>query len=67
MDSLRVRVKTNMKKDEILSRGDCWVVAVAAPAIDNKANVRLVKFLSKELGRQLRIKSGLRSKEKVLI
>ena len=42
-------------------------VAVAAPADKGKANLELVKFLSKELKRQVRIKSGVTKKEKVLV
>lgn len=67
-DSFRVRVKPSARKDEILSYGDgVLFVAVAAPAHEGKANLRLVKFLSKELGRQVRLKSGATGKEKTLI
>lgn len=43
------------------------LVEVAAPAHEGKANVALVKFLSKELGHQVRIKSGQTKKEKLLV
>ena len=42
-------------------------VAVAEPAEDNKANIELIKFLSKQLGKKIRILRGLKSKEKLLI
>ncbi len=66
MDSFTVLVKANAAKDEIVSKGDLWKVSVAAPAMNGKANIKLVKFLSKELGRQVRIKSGLTSKKKII-
>ena len=47
--------------------GSRLVVEVGAPAKDNKANLELVRFLSKELKMPLRIKSGLTSKNKVLV
>ena len=66
--SFKVKVKPGAKKDMIISFLDnCLVVEIAAPADKNKANLRLVKFLSKHLGQQVRIKSGQASKEKVLV
>jgi hypothetical protein len=64
---LRVHVKPNARTTEILERGDGFLkVAVAAPPDKNKANKELVRFLSKELKRKVRIKSGLTSKEKII-
>ena len=64
---IRVKVKPNAKKTRIVSHEeDLLKVEVAAPAEDNKANIELVKFLSKKLKKKVRIKSGFRSKEKVL-
>lgn len=66
--SFKVKVKPLAKKDRIISFVDgVLVVEVAAPADKNKANLRLIKFLSRELGGQVRIKSGLANKEKTLI
>lgn len=63
-----VRVKANSSRTEILSFDqDILLVAIKAPADKNKANTELVKFLSKELGCAVRIKSGLTSKEKKLM
>ncbi len=41
-------------------------VAIAAPPEDNKANLELVKFLSRKLKKQVRIASGFGSKTKIL-
>ena len=64
---LRVRVKPNARKTEILKRGNCWEIAVAAPADKDKANRELIRFLSRELKRRVQIKSGLRGREKLLL
>lgn len=41
-------------------------IALKAPAEDNKANVELIKFLSRETGKHARILKGLRSRTKVV-
>ncbi len=64
---LFVIVKPNSKKTEILSwDGKIMKVAVSEPAEDNKANIALIKFLSKKLGKTVRITKGLTSKKKLL-
>lgn len=66
--SFKVRVKPGAREDRIVSYEDgVLLVEVAAPADKQKANVRLVKFLSKRLGLQVRLKSGRTSKEKLLV
>lgn len=66
--AFKVRVKPNARKNAIVSFVDgVLVVEVAAPADKHKANVELVKFLSRQLGYQVRIKSGQTSKEKTLV
>lgn len=67
MNFLSVHVKPNAKKTEILSKGETWEIAVAAPADKDKANKELVRFLSKELKRKVKIKSGLKNRDKLLI
>lgn len=63
----KVKIKPNAKKSEILNQeADTWHIAVKAPAEDNKANKELVRFLSKKLKKRVRIKSGLKSKTKIL-
>ena len=67
--SITILVKPNAKKTEILGWDEtkhAWRVAIASPAVENKANVEVVKFFSRLVGKQVRIRSGLRSKEKVL-
>jgi uncharacterized protein (TIGR00251 family) len=64
MKRFKVLVKPNAKKTEILSE-DPLKIAIAAPPDKNKANLELVKFLSKKLGR-VKIVSGHTSREKIL-
>ena len=53
-------MKPSSKKDRIVSFDEVLVVEVSASAHDGKANVALVKFLSRELKHQVRM-SGLKS------
>ena len=43
-----------------------YIIAIKEKAEDNKANIELVRFLSKELGKRVRIKTGLKFKIKIL-
>lgn len=66
--SFFVKVKAGARKDEILSwDGKHLRVAIKAQAQDGKANTALVKFLKKNLGAAVAIKSGHSSKEKRII
>ncbi|MBW2983175.1 DUF167 domain-containing protein [Candidatus Woesearchaeota archaeon] len=66
--SFRVSVKPGSRQDRIVGFSEgVLTVEVSAPADKGKANARLVRFLSKQLGYQVRVKSGLASKEKVMV
>ena len=68
-NSLKVVVRPNSSKNEILGYDDARKavkIAVKAPAEDNKANIELIKFVSKQIGHKVKISSGLTSKEKLL-
>jgi uncharacterized protein len=65
----KIIVKTNAKKNEFvgfdkLKKG--YKINIKAPAYDNKANKEIIKFISKTIGYKVMIKSGLRSKEKMI-
>ncbi len=65
----KVLIKPNSKKNEIMGfdlSKKAYIIHIKEPAEDNKANKELIRFLSKELGEKVAIKSGLRSKEKIL-
>ena len=68
-NSLKIIVKPNAKKNEILGYDEsrkAVKVAIAAQAEKGKANLEVVKFFSKLLKKPVKIKSGLTSKEKLL-
>ena len=67
---LKVKVVPNSSKNEICGlNGDALKIKIKAPAVENKANEELVKFLSKLLKipkSAITIKSGDTSKLKTL-
>ena len=66
---LRVAVKPNAKASEILEWNKAegtLRVAVAAPPEKNKANIELIKFLRKALGKRVRLVAGQTSKNKII-
>jgi len=68
-DSLKVLAKPGKRETRIVRydpEKEALVVEVGAQAEDNKANVELIKYFSKLLKRNVEIKSGHTSKQKVL-
>jgi uncharacterized protein (TIGR00251 family) len=66
---LAVHAKPNAKKTEVIEFDkdrDLLNIAIKAPADKNRANIELLKFLTKETGKKARIKSGQTSKEKII-
>jgi len=66
---LRVYVKTNARKQEILETGETLVISLRAKPIQNKANRELIGLLKKKLQistDQVQIISGLKSTNKVI-
>jgi len=45
---------------------NAYIVSVKAKPENNKANIEVIKFLSKLLKKKVRIASGLKSKEKII-
>ena len=68
MRQLLIKVKPNAPKTKIISQSsNNLVIAVAAPAENNQANIELIKFLSKKFGADVRIVRGLKGKKKVIV
>lgn len=66
---LSVIVKPCSPKNEVLgwdTERKALRVAISEPADKDKANKEVIKFFTKLLKKKVRIKVGLRSKEKVL-
>lgn len=68
---IEVHIQPNSNENKILSReGNIFKIKIKAPAVENKANEELIKFLSKELNVHrslIVIKSGKTSKKKLIL
>ena len=62
---INIKVKTNQKKFSIEKKDNVWLISVTAPPERNKANIEIIKELSKIYG-SARIVSGLKSNKKVI-
>ena len=66
-DTITIRVRPNAKKTSIVDiRDNIVFLDVASPPENNKANVEIIKFISKQLKKQVRFLRGTTSKTKVL-
>ena len=67
---ISIRVKTNARKNEVTKLEDGkFLVSVAVPPIEGKANEKVVELLAKYLGKPKRVISiirGLSSRDKVV-
>jgi uncharacterized protein (TIGR00251 family) len=64
---LSVRVKAGSGTFSIVSEGDIITIRTKSPAEDNKANMEIVKELSRLFGREVRILRGLKSRNKEIL
>ncbi|MBI2148278.1 DUF167 domain-containing protein [Candidatus Woesearchaeota archaeon] len=68
-EKFKVVIKINSSKNEIVNYDETkkiYRIILKAKPIEGEANKELIKFLSKELKRNVRIISGFRSKEKFI-
>lgn len=66
---IRVILKPNSSKNKIKefdSERNAYRIDIKAPAQDNKANIELVKFLSRALKKDIKIINGFKSREKLI-
>lgn len=68
MEVITVITKTNQKKSslEFDEKRNAYIAYVKAPPENNKANIEILKLVSKSLGKQVRIISGRTSKKKLI-
>lgn len=67
MKIITIKVKPNASETKIISqRENEFTIAIAAPAEQNKANIELIKFLSKHFKADVKIIRGLKSKNKLV-
>lgn len=66
---VRVRVRPSSSRNNLLrydEASNTLHVAVQAPPVDNKANLALVKLLSRQFKQPVRLVSGNKSKNKLV-
>lgn len=63
---LKIRVHPNSIKFQILEKANLLHVYLENEAENNKANIELIKKLSKIFGTKVNLVSGLKSKDKVV-
>lgn len=64
---LKVKVHPNSSKEEIRKINEgIYEVWLKEKAVDNKANDSLLKISKKYFGREVKIKSGLNSRKKIV-
>lgn len=66
---IRVKTKPNSRTEELSQGGDSFIVKVKEPPREGKANQAVIKLLAQHFGvpqSQVRIISGLRSRNKVI-
>ena len=64
--TLSIKVIPNSNRTELIKEENGLKLYLNAVPDKNKANLALIKFFKKELGLVVEIKSGLKSREKVL-
>ena len=67
MPTYNLKVKPNKKKTEILKITENNIIMnVKAPPENNKANIEIIKFLSKYFNKKIKIIKGQNSKNKII-
>ncbi len=65
---IKVKVKTTQPETKIIKQeNNIYHIALKSPPHNNKANLELIKFLRKHFKKPVIIKSGFKSKEKVIV
>lgn len=63
---IEIKVKPNSGKSEIIKKSDKYFAFLRSPPEDNKANMELLKLAKKYFQTEVKIVSGLKSKNKIL-
>lgn len=68
---LKIHIQPNASKTRVIGlHGDRLKIGIAAPPVDGKANAEIVRFIAKVFHlpkRQLKIKTGLSSRQKTVL
>ena len=64
---ISVRLHPNSSQEKILKRDEGFYEAwLKEKAVDNKANIALMKLLKRHFGKPIKIKTGLTSRNKII-
>jgi len=63
---INVKVKPRSEKQEIIKRDNIYEVKLKSSPKNNKANVELIKILKQYFKKDVRIKLGFKSRNKIL-
>ena len=65
---IKITVKANSKKEEIEydDEKDVYIIYVKSPAKENKANMDVIKLVSRYSGKPVKIIKGMKSKVKII-
>lgn len=63
---IRVKVKPNSGKQEIEEKDGVYFIKLKSSPVNNKANVELIKLLSKHFKKNVSIRSGFTSRNKIV-
>jgi len=67
--TFKIIIKPNSPKNDVVGfdgNKKAYKINIKEKAEENKANRELIKFLSKYLGKRIKIKSGFKSREKLI-
>ncbi|MBI2652937.1 DUF167 domain-containing protein [Candidatus Woesearchaeota archaeon] len=68
-NKFRIIVKPNAKESKVEGfdkEKDAFRISIKAKPEDNRANIEIIKFLSKLLKKRIKIISGFKSREKII-
>ena len=66
---IRIKVKPSSRTEEVSHEGDSFIVKVKEPPREGRANQAVIELLAEHFGvpkNQVRILSGLRSRNKII-
>ena len=66
---ISIKVKAGSREEKVLPSPKGWVISVKSPAKEGKANEAIINVIAKHFSvskSRVRIKSGLRSKNKIV-
>lgn len=63
---IKIKVKPNSGEQSVNKKEDFYIVKLKSAPENNKANLELVKLLRKYFKKQVKIKSGFSSRDKIV-